>query len=273
MKSAKEWSIFVAGFPHFLQVTDVRDYFSGFGKVTHVKRLKTASEKICHKLVAANKSSYLKILNPQEPHKFQDRRLIIKPFVKGKQLAKLNKDMNSCRVIAKNVPSSITQTQFQNWVSQVAGPVANLYYFQKTGKRKSTSRAKRTYSILFEHQESAEQLVRLAAWQFEDGNGPSKFERFIFGMDAKGMGRVEPSPNIYSSKYVDIQIYSTGFGLFHGDQPVQTATATGNQNRFDLSLHSSKPTASRYRSLRNLQTPVPHEISKNLLFRISRPHS
>ena len=280
MKANHNKTLFVAGFPRLTQDEEVLAYFRNFGSIMSVERLNPGQDKYLFKVVTKDLASYQAILCPLIPHRHLNRHLMVKPFVSGRELANQNLILNQCRVIAKNVPASLSPDGFQSWVEMVAGPVLKLFCFQSDSPLLHPvplHRKRNSYSILFRGKESADNLIALGQWTFLEGRGnnPTTFLMFCFQEARKQNQTLElnnrPSNGLQGGLRNSPKLTETSYSKPQGTFPESSPTKSRTEQT--KGTYSSKPTSKKYFTNRNQGVEASSPAGGNLRFRLGRKAS
>lgn len=263
MTSEQRRAIYVAGFPKNADETSVLTYFSTFGRIASLEKINSPSAKHFIKLVAKDDRTFNAIVGSSQPYRFMDRELIVKPFIKGTGLIKHNLELNKRRVIAKNVPIWVDPHELKRWLTFVAGPVSNLYYYL-SDLPLLHKRTRRSYSILFEKKDSASLLLSLQQVYFSESGEPTIFEKFKKAKNAR-------KPILKSNLMVqDIQDSHHHSNLEHQIFEGKNISQHLLKKTDEWDYHLLKPTSRKYYFFRSKQPKESSHSIENLAIRINK---
>lgn len=275
MQRTTELALFVAGLPQDFNLQELHSYFSRFGRVAAMERHTTTTQTNYLKLIASDLQTYQAILHPFQLHEYRGRSLIVKPFIRGRELAAQNFHMNTCRVIAKNVPSWMMISSFESWLRKVGGPVLKIFCFKSFGENPTSPIKKRqnlSYSILFKDRFSAEKLIHLKAWTFPCEPRPTSFEEFCF---VKKEGE---KPSVFSFQQEDRNRKNRVIQEANIPRDIANSKFASIQNNKQLegsgscgTFHWVKPTAAHYHNLRQKDNTFRDQSIQNLQFKLLKP--
>lgn len=180
MESDDQFALFIGGLPKGFDLEELKTYFEGFGKIKRIEQPFTTTKKSFLKLQLESQAACDAILLNQYGHRYKGRDLIVKPYETGQRLREHNEELNHRRIVAKNVPRYVEESQIQVWLQEIAGPIVKMYSYENSSSGASKKKAKKkAYSILFQKRESADLIADLGSWQFPEGSQKIKFERFV----------------------------------------------------------------------------------------------
>lgn len=163
MSSKGYKAIFVSNIAAYTKLEDLTHYFSNFGRVHELQTTRMSRKnKMVFKLIASS-STCSRILN-YSPHQLGDRVIQCKPFLEGKDLVRLNVDINSRRVILKGIPSLTTEQELKNYLESSFGQVETMFEF-KTDSKLGIARGRvfqksfLSFSVLFRESRAARQCT------------------------------------------------------------------------------------------------------------------
>lgn len=185
------FKIFVAGFPVKSSSKELFRYFDQFGGLKRIEVQKTHehwisfSKGILRKgycvIVVDSEEKYLNILRCQEKT-YKDRKLVCKPFLKGKKLVINNQFLNNQRVILKHVSIDIPEKRIKTLLEKSFGPVDHLFPFKSSLEKESfysrnsgrhNQKKSLVYSVKFSSLASAQAAVDRGSLDLSE---PSQFE-------------------------------------------------------------------------------------------------
>lgn len=269
MIESSYWALFVAGTPRQLGEGDLYNYFRKFGPVVHFEERRSSDVKSpTFKLVVADQQTYHSILN--STHNLYGRNLFVKPFKTGQGLVRQNLQTNKRRVIAKRVPSWLSEFLFQAWITKMAGPVDKLFAFDPDNSD-PRQRLVRSYSILFFTREGASRLAEIGEFAFPMSNSVTEFKKFKVSKQTK-IGTTSQIHHFTKEQSSKDGQYSMACSEIKTEQMSTDKKSNNIKENQSWCYHNTKPTSIHYNFLRGSNL---YSVKNNgsLLFRIRAPRS
>ena len=173
----QEYKVFVAGIPSTLKFRSLNKYFSMIGPITRIESMNKGKngryqnysipDQTCHKgycvIVTQDLATYHSILNGS--HELLGRALMCTKYLKKGELINHNQSVNQQRLLLKNVPPTLSESNLKKFLEDKYGSIRIIYAF-KTQKTKGTQLTVRpnknltTYSVTFDDPQSALMLSK-----------------------------------------------------------------------------------------------------------------
>lgn len=171
--ASSTYSIFVGGVPRAVTETHLMQHFSQFGEVTaKIINKKSSTKKKQGKVTAPNTTKCIYIIQTSQKTTYEailglkqqsllGRNIICSPYKTGSALGQHNLDWNSRRVMVKNVPREVPESEVRSLLEGQGGRLDNFYRYKSERKSDSASARKwSTYSAMYSSAEHAAQAVR-----------------------------------------------------------------------------------------------------------------
>ena len=151
--------LFIGGLKGNIKKKDLDQFLKTFGPIKMLKIAKDKKAKYICKgyciVQMQNERDYKKLLEGREPIYFQNRKLHVKPYFEGEDLAKFHQDFNLRRVFVQGLNKVTSDSIFVNYFNKF-GQIENGYILRSF----KTKESKEEGFILYKSKKSAENLIK-----------------------------------------------------------------------------------------------------------------
>lgn len=182
-----EWyEVFVAGMPATIDFETVLIFFSSIGPVQKLEVLKMGKKQRGNRLrkkfymLTTFSPKLFELLVGAPGPEFRGRRLFCQEYKSGDDLASHSADINSRRIVIKQVPLSVNETDLKTALSQVGGILETLYEYKSDVDIKTEySKSYKTCSATFKSGLKVSKLIEEGILHLPSGT-PVLIERFLY---------------------------------------------------------------------------------------------
>lgn len=184
--SLKSFEVFVAGIPATVDSDSVNNFFNELGPIKKLEQLKIGKAskgnripKKFYKLTTDSHKLFSLLIDHPGPL-FKGRTIFCQEYKSGGDLASHSADINARRIVVKQVPLSVEDTELKVTLVNAGGLLETMYeYKSEIDIKTDYAKSFKTYSVTFQESNQVLQLIEKGSLNLASG-ATILIERFIY---------------------------------------------------------------------------------------------